>query len=155
MSAGADPVDPGRDPGGGTAVAIDTSVSIAILVRSHAAHRSARRAVGAQPPVLTAQSLAETYSVLTRLPGGARLEPADAARLIAERFGPPVLPDPAVVERLPTFLAARGIAGGAVYDGLVALAAVGGGLTLLTRDRRAVPTYTALGATIRLVADQG
>jgi len=35
--------------------------------------------------------LAETYSVLTRLPGDLRLTPVDAARLLADRFVEPFL----------------------------------------------------------------
>ena len=38
-----------------------------------------------------------------------------------------------------------GIGGGAVYDGLVACAAVEAGRRLATRDVRALPTYQALG----------
>jgi hypothetical protein len=35
-------------------------------------------------------TLAETYSVLTRLPGDARVHPADAVVLIDENFAEPV-----------------------------------------------------------------
>ncbi|MGL3148852.1 hypothetical protein ACSS7Z_00700 [Microbacterium sp. A82] len=44
-----------------------------------------------------------------------------------------------------SLLAAAGIAGGAVYDGFVALAARESGIRLLSCDRRALPTYQALG----------
>jgi hypothetical protein len=46
----------------------------------------------------------------------------------------------------------RGIAGGAVYDGLVALAAKEHGVALATRDARARGTYDALGVKVILVA---
>ena len=52
---------------------------------------------------------------------------------------------------LLTELADRGIAGGAVYDALVAAAAGEHGLPLLTRDRRALDTYRELKVDARLV----
>ena len=102
--------------------------------------------------VLTEHSLAETYSVLTRLPGDARLDPDDAVRLIDDNFGPPVLVDRRDVKRLPRLLASAGIAGGAVYDALVALAARSASLPLATRDGRAASTYLSLGVPIEAIA---
>lgn len=52
-------------------LAFDTSAAVPLLLRSHVAHASVRRHVKNRQPVLTAHSLAETYSVLTRLPGDA------------------------------------------------------------------------------------
>ena len=46
--------------------------------------------------------------------------------------------------------AAVGLTGGAVYDGLVAAAAREHRLPLITCDRRAEPTYRALGVTYEL-----
>jgi toxin FitB len=46
-------------------------------------------------------------------------------------------------------LTAAGIAGGAVYDGLVALAAKAAGVPLLTCDQRALHTYAALQIEVR------
>ncbi|MGH8892975.1 MAG: hypothetical protein ACRDWY_06660 [Actinomycetes bacterium] len=49
-------------------------------------------------------------------------------------------------------LATLGIAGGSVYDALVAATAVEHALTLVSRDRRAWEAYRAVGADIeRLV----
>jgi hypothetical protein len=45
-----------------------------------------------------------------------------------------------------------GLSGSAVYDALVAAAAREHGLTRLTRDRRAVPTYRALDVEYELVS---
>jgi hypothetical protein len=102
---------------------------------------------------MTQHSLAETYSVLTRLPGDARVSPDDAVRLLDANFGA-ALPTPAdEAIHLPTVLAALGIAGGAVYDALVALAARAHEVPLATRDARAVPTYLALGVDVDLIAD--
>ncbi len=49
-------------------------------------------------------------------------------------------------------LSRLGIAGGAVYDGLVALAAVEHGTSLATRDLRATPTYELVGANVLVAA---
>jgi hypothetical protein len=92
--------------------------------------------------------LAETYSVLTRLPADLRLEPTDAARLLRERFARPLVLAPAAAGRLPDTLSRLGIAGGAVYDALVALAAVEHDAELATRDLRAKATYEAVGARV-------
>ncbi len=134
-------------------LALDTSAAVPYLLRSHTAHRAVRHQVGGRRPVLTGHSLAETYSVLTRLPGDARVEPNDAARLIDANFGEPVPVEPDSASRLPAVLAPRGVAGGAVYDALVALAAAQSHLPLMTRDRRAAATYAVLDARVELVTD--
>lgn len=136
-----------------TALAFDTSAAVPFVMRSHVAHASVRRYVAGRDPVLTAHSLAETYSVLTRLPGDARLAPADAARLLESNFGPAVAVPPGELIALPAILAPFGIAGGAVYDALVGLAARAAGLPLATRDARALGTYAALGVDVNVVAD--
>ena len=86
--------------------------------------------------------------MLTRLPGDLRLTPADAARLISERFADPLLLGRRTTRRLTAVFARFGIAGGAVYDALVALAAVEHGATLATRDNRARATYETVGADV-------
>lgn len=134
-----------------TDLAFDTSVAIPYLVASHGGHEAVRASMGERVAVLTAQSLAETYSVLTRLPGDARLAPLDAVALIDANFGPPVLLDAKTNRRLAAVLAGLGVAGGAVYDALVALAARHAGLTLATRDRRAASTYFAVGVGVELL----
>lgn len=63
---------------------------------------------------LSGHALAETYPVLTRLPGDIRLAPGDAARLLAERFTPPLLMDAKAAARLPAILSELGVAGSAV-----------------------------------------
>lgn len=92
--------------------------------------------------------MAETYSVLTRLPGDLRLEPADAARLLRERFAKPLILGARNSARIADRLGQLGIAGGAVYDALVALAAVDHDADLATRDLRAKDTYEAVGARV-------
>jgi hypothetical protein len=51
-------------------------------------------------------------------------------------------------DELSDRLVRRGIGGGSVYDGLVGWAAVVAGRPLLSLDRRARPTYQALGVEI-------
>ena len=56
-------------------IAIDTSVAVPLLVRSHRAHATVVRWRNGQELALSGHALAETYSVLTRLPGDARPTP--------------------------------------------------------------------------------
>ena len=135
-----------------TRTAIDTSVAVPLLVSSHTAHVTVRAWAGDRSLVLSGPALAETYSVLTRLPGDARVAPRDAVTLIDETFGDAVVLDEASSREIHRELAGRGIAGGAVYDGLVGAAARGHDLTLATRDARARGTYEAVGARVELVA---
>lgn len=133
-----------------TPLAFDTSAAVPLLVRAHPAHAATRRIARGTTPVLTTHSLAETYSVLTRLPGDARLAAGDAVRLIDGSFAAP-LPVPAdELAALPGVLAPLGVVGGAVYDALVGLAARAAGVPLLTRDSRALGTYAVLGVEVRL-----
>jgi toxin FitB len=131
-------------------IAVDTSVAVALLVRSHREHQTVVRWWSGQDIALSGHALAETYSVLTRLPGDSRLAPADAARLLAARFSAPLMLS-ARARKLPETLSRLGIAGGAVYDALVALAAREHGAALATRDARARGTYDAVGVEVIVV----
>ena len=132
-------------------VAVDASVAVPLLVRSHLDHASVVRWWNGQELALSGHALAETYSVLTRLPGDARLAPADAARLLNARFSPPLVLRGSRTRKLPDTLSRLGIAGGAVYDALVALAAKEHGTALATRDARARGTYDAVGVKVIVV----
>jgi len=130
------------------AVAVDTSVAVPLLMENHPGHAAVAAWARGRPLALPAHCLAETYSVVTRLSGDARLAPADAAGLIDRRFPSVVtLPD-AAATTLHQRLAAAGIAGGAAYDALVGLTARENGLPLATLDARARPTYDALGVQV-------
>jgi toxin FitB len=132
-------------------VAVDTSVAIPLLIRSHHDHAAVVRWWNGQDLALAGYALAETYSVLTRLPGDARLAAADAARLMAARFSAPLVLSSSRTQTLPDTLARLGIAGGAVYDALVALAAKEHGVPLATRDARARGTYEVVGVEVIVV----
>lgn len=72
-----------------TTTAIDTSVAVPLLVCSHQCHAPVALWARGRTLSLCGHALAETYSVLTRLPGDARLAPADAVALIDENFPGP------------------------------------------------------------------
>lgn len=133
------------------AVALDTSVALPLLLTSHQAHALVAEWWGGRELALSGHALVETYSVLTRLPGDARLAPGDAARLLTERFAAPLLLGPTASRGLPKTLAELGIAGGAAYDAVVALAAAEHGYVLATRDARAKSTYDAVGVQVEIV----
>lgn len=134
------------------ALAIDTSVSVPYLLTSHPAHAAVSGWARGRRLCLTGHSLAETYSVLTRLPDvGVRMAD-DVARAIEADFDPPLLLPDDVAQHLPRRLADAGIAGGATYDAMVGLAAAAAGVRLATRDARAASTYRALRVDLEIVA---
>jgi toxin FitB len=130
-----------------TVLALDTSVAIPLLVQTHDAHEAVVRWWDKREIALSGHAVAETYSVLTRLPGDLRVAPADAARLLRARFVAPLQLKPRTASRIPEIL------GGAVYDALVGLAAVEHDATLATRDGRAAATYEAIGARVVAAGD--
>ena len=129
----------------------DTSVAVPLVLSSHVAHERVNTKIGDRAVELAAHAALETYSVLTRLPGDARLTPDDASRLMHERFGSAVAPDQQVCKGLVAALADLRIAGGAVYDALIAVTTRGVGGVLLTRDLRAAATYKTLNVTVELI----
>ncbi len=131
-------------------IAVDTSVAIPLLVQTHREHAVVSGWWNGRPLALSGHALAETYSVLTRLPGEARLTASDAARLLSNRFSTPLLLGSETSRQLPEILSAKGIAGGAVYDAMVALAAIEHDCVLATRDSRAKATYEAVGVRVEV-----
>lgn len=132
-------------------VGVDTSVAIPLLVQTHRAHSTVVDWWGGRSVALSGHALVETFSVLTRLPGDIRLTPVDAAQLLSTRFAAPLLLDSDDAAQLPSLLADFGVAGGAVYDAIVGLAAARNHCSLATRDARAQLTYAAVGVDIELV----
>lgn len=130
--------------------AADASVAVAAFASWHESHALVTEALRDGRPRLVAHCALETYSVLTRLPEPHRAGSADVLEFLRRRF-----PDPhlslAVEEYrdLVPRLAALGITGGAVYDGLVALSVRASGARLLTLDHRAVATYARCEADYR------
>ena len=132
---------------------VDTSVAVPLLVASHAAHESVRWWAQGRTLCLGGHALAETYSVLTHLPGDARVTPADAVQLIDDNFEEHLALSRERAGRVHQLLAPLGIAGGATYDGLVALAALEHEAVLVTRDSRARGTYEAVGVPVTVIVD--
>ena len=124
-------------------------------MKTHEAHGEVVRWWNGREVALSGHALAETYSVLTRLPGDLRMEPGDAALLLRERFAKPFVLSAKMSARIPDALSQLGIAGGAVYDALVALAAVEHAADLATRDLRAKATYEAVGARVIVMLGDG
>lgn len=134
-----------------TELLLDTSVAVPLLVTSHVAHDAVNTSIGNRSIALSGHALHETYAVLTRLPGDARVTPEDAIRLLHERFEPAAMLNAESARSAPSALAGDAIAGGATYDGLVALAARAAGLPLASRDRRAQSTYRLLGVSVEMI----
>lgn len=130
-------------------IAIDTSVAVAAFADWHESHRAAA-AVVADGPAMPAHVAIETYSVLTRLPAPHRVPGALAADYLDRMFPSRsrLVPRAATVRALPRLAFEAGVSGGAIYDALVALTARDAGATLVTRDRRALATYAALGVDV-------
>ena len=130
---------------------LDTSAAIALIVEDHEAHPVTLEVVRGRRIGLAGHAWFETYSVLTRLPGGLRRSPADVAALLAHNFPATAFLEAEVAAGLGPELAQLGISGGAVYDALVGAAARQHGRVLLSGDARARPVYEALRVRVRLV----
>lgn len=135
----------------GADLLVDTSVAVALTVSDHSGHIATSQALSGYRLGLCGHAAFEAYSVLTRLPGPARRTPASVARLLEANFPHSRFLSESAAAQLLTQLAAKGIAGGSVYDALVAGAALKHRMTLATRDRRALDTYRALGVEIELI----
>jgi predicted nucleic acid-binding protein len=131
---------------------VDTSVAIALALRDHDHHEATFEALGERRLGLSGHAAFETFSVLTRLPAPARRTPATVARLLAANFPDSRFLSPKGSTTLLAGLQNSGIAGGAIYDALVGATAAEHGLTLATRDRRALETYRRLEVAVELLA---
>jgi predicted nucleic acid-binding protein len=126
----------------------DSSVVIAAFASWNDHHEAAIEALG-ETRDLVAHAELESYSVLTRLPEPFRAEPALVAEYLREDFPGERMALPESERReLVGRLAGLSIAGGAVYDALVAATAVHHGHRLLTCDARAMTTYERLGVEV-------
>jgi predicted nucleic acid-binding protein len=121
---------------------LDTSCLVAAVCGWHRDHDATRREIerrdgSGEKLVLAAHSLAETFSVLTRLPEPHRLRPEDALSLIDSNWRETRLVALAAADYRATLRRCRdvGIGGGAVYDALIAACARKAGVeTLVTWD---------------------
>ena len=130
---------------------LDTSAAIAFLVEDHHHHSQTFHALAEHDLGLAGHAAFETFSVLTRLPPPARLTPAAARRLLESNFPDTRFLGAQEAARLLGSLARHGVAGGSVYDALVGAVALQRNRTLVTRDRRALDIYRALGVSVELL----
>ena len=132
-------------------IAADTSVVIAAFASWHEAHVKAREAVSGRVR-LPAHVLLETFSVLTRLAPPHRAAPEVVESFLSRQFPGAPLTLPARAHWALLKHAIRvGVAGGAVYDALIAATASKASVKLLTLDRRALPTYERMGIDYELI----
>jgi len=131
---------------------VDTSVAVALVVADHEHHDATFDALQGRRLGLAGHAAFEAFSVLTRLPGPARRTPASVARLLATSFPHSRFLGAGATRSLLARLDSIGVAGGSVYDALVAATAAEHGLMLATRDRRALETYRALDVRVELLS---
>lgn len=123
----------------------DTSVVVAALSPWHEAHEVSAAAVTRHRPSLPAHVWFEAFAVMTRLPARP-LPPDKVAEALALTF--PETPVQLPTRSVPTLvsrLSRAGVAGGRVYDALVAATVHHAGGVLLTRDARATDVYDVVG----------
>lgn len=142
------PISDRRDAGD---VLVDTSVAVALVVTDHENHADVIAGMAGRRLGLAGHAAFETYSVLTRLPPPARRTPAAVAEVLAFNFPATRFLTPAAAFDLQARIATLHIAGGSVYDALVGATAAEHGMTLVTRDRRALATYRALEVDVELL----
>ncbi|MGH9362224.1 MAG: type II toxin-antitoxin system VapC family toxin [Thermoanaerobaculia bacterium] len=132
-------------------IALDTSVVVAAFAVWHEGHEGAIAAL-ARRPRIPAHVVIESYSVLTRLPPPHRAPAEVVEQFLSARFPAAPLTLPGDRQRdLVRLAVSAGLAGGAIYDALVAATVKQAGATLLTRDRRALPAYEAVGVRYELL----
>ena len=138
--------------GSGPDLLVDTSVAVALIVADHEHHETTLRALRDRRLGLAGHAAFETFSVLTRLPPPARRTPGAVARLLAADFPQSKFLGPTAAAGLLGNLHTLGLAGGAVYDARVGGVANEHGLTLATRDRRALETYRMLEVRVEFLS---
>lgn len=134
-----------------TTYLLDTSAAVALVLGGHEQHEATFEAVTDRRLGLAGHAAFETFSVLTRLPPPSRRTAPTVARLLRENFPDSRFLSGEGAAALLTTLARRDLAGGSIYDALVAAAAAEHGLPLVSRDRRALHTYRALGVDVEVL----
>jgi len=136
-------------------ILLDTSVLVAAMVETHSAHETAfqclrRMKNGEENGFAAAHSLAESFSVLTRLPVEPRISPAIALELIQNNVIDICTIVPLTAEdykAVISHLSKRGLSGGVTYDALIVHAGIKAGvdriITLNQKDfRRVYPEFS-------------
>jgi predicted nucleic acid-binding protein len=124
-------------------------VTIAAAAHWHVAHEAAVAALASDHPVLIAHVAFETTAALSRMPEGQRLAPDLVLEWLERRFRTHWLALPASATRRSLRTAVdAGIRGGGLYDALIAATAAHHKCVLISADRRAAPTYAAVGVDV-------
>ncbi len=131
---------------------VDTSVAVPLVAADHVHHEAVLAAVEGRRLGLAGHAAFETFSVLTRLPAPARRTPPTVGRLLSTSFPDTRFLSPERTRVLLAEMGDRGLAGGSVYDALVACAAVEHGARLLSRDQRALSIYRQLNVDVELLS---
>lgn len=132
-------------------VLVDTSAAVPLLIADHEEHEATFRALSGRVLGLCGHAAFESFSVLTRLPGAQRLSPVAAQRVLDTNFPATRHLGAAAATQLLASLAQHRIAGGAVYDAIVAATALEHGMLLCSRDSRAAEVYERLGVRLELI----
>lgn len=132
-------------------VLLDTSAAVALVVEGHDAYDVVRSTVGDRHAGLAGHAVFEVFSVLTRLPAPHRRSSRVVVSLLESAFPATRFLSPDASRRVLGSLAAAHIAGGSVYDALIAATAQEHRLPLATLDRRALPTYRAFNVDLELI----
>lgn len=131
--------------------AVDTSVAVAAVDASHAAHDICRARVVALRPALAGNAASESFAVLTRMPGQLSADGATAYAVLDRAFPERCWLSGDQAHRLLQRCAEMEVVGGSFYEALVGESARVAGRRLLTRDRRARRIYDLLGIDYELV----
>jgi predicted nucleic acid-binding protein len=124
----------------------DSSVVIAAFAAWHNDYAAAREALLDNEARLIAHVAFETVSVLSRMPESHRIAAPLVLKGLLESFPDPWLAlDNAQIRPALERAVAAGLHGGALYDALIAATALRNDAQLISADRRARPTYEALG----------
>lgn len=132
-------------------VLVDTSVAVASVVADHSAHATTVEHLDGLRLGLAGHAWFETFSVITRLPAPLRRGPAEVSALLEHEFPESRFLSADATAALARELPAMALAGGNVYDALVAAAAREAGLHLLSRDSRAADVYARVGVDFEII----
>lgn len=122
------------------------------MLSDHESRSIVVEALAGTRPGLAGHAWFETFSVLTRLPAPQRRPALAISDALHRNFPETRWLSQGAASDLAARCAALGIAGGAVYDALVAAVAAAEDLPLFTRDLRALGTYQAIGARVTPIA---
>ena len=133
-------------------IAADSSVVVASIARWHVAHQQARAALAGMDARLPAHAAIETTSTLSRMPEGQRMSAPLVLEALRRDFPKKWLALSAKDQQSYLEKAvANELRGGTLYDALIAATAAKHGATLISADRRAQPTYEAMGVQAQFI----